>query len=192
MSPRTPRQFEEIREEKKTLIMDVALEHFASVGFHATTINHIAKHACISKGLMYNYFKSKEELLKEIINRSVNEIIVHFDPDRDGILSEDEFELFIRKLTSTLNDKRSIWRLFFQMMMQKEVREKLMEDTSFRGKKLNSSVVIRDTDFIPGILFMISDYFRRKSERMSSGFDPELEMDLFMNVLVSHVINSSL
>ena len=71
MSPRTPKQFEEIREEKKTLIMDVALEHFANEGYHNTTINHIAKHAGISKGLMYNYFESKEELLAEIINRSM-------------------------------------------------------------------------------------------------------------------------
>ncbi len=31
MSPRTPKQFQDIREEKKTLIMDVALEHFAQV-----------------------------------------------------------------------------------------------------------------------------------------------------------------
>ena len=44
MSPRTPLQFEEIREEKRNLIMDTALEHFAREGFHATTINHIAKH----------------------------------------------------------------------------------------------------------------------------------------------------
>ena len=70
MSPRTPKQFMEIREEKKTLIMDVALEHFANEGYFTTTINHIARHAGISKGLMYNYFESKEELLTEIINRS--------------------------------------------------------------------------------------------------------------------------
>ena len=43
--------------------MDVALQHFANKGFHATTIYHIAEHAGISKGLMYNYFNSKEELL---------------------------------------------------------------------------------------------------------------------------------
>ena len=60
MSPRTPQQFEEIREEKMTLIMDIALEHFANEGYHTTTINHIARHAGISKGLMYNYFESKE------------------------------------------------------------------------------------------------------------------------------------
>jgi leucyl aminopeptidase len=90
MSPRTPKQFKEIREEKRNLIMDTALEHFASEGYYATTINHIAKHAGISKGLMYNYFESKEALLKAIIQRSVMEVYSYFDIDRDGYLSEEE------------------------------------------------------------------------------------------------------
>ena len=106
MSPRTTRQFEEIREEKRTLIMDSALEHFAKEGYHATTITHIAKHAGISKGLMYNYFESKEALLRAIIERSVKEVLNYFDTNRDGYLSEDEFEFFVRKIGILLRQKR--------------------------------------------------------------------------------------
>ena len=84
MSPRSSAQFGEMREEKKTLIMDVALEHFSDYGFHSTTISHLAKHAGISKGLLYNYFKSKEELLAAIINRSLTEIYSSFNPDHDS------------------------------------------------------------------------------------------------------------
>ena len=98
MSPRSSAQFEEMREEKKALIMNTALEHFSDYGFHATTISHIAKHAGISKGLMYNYFKSKEELLAAIINRSLDEIYRSFNPDRDSTLTPDEFENFIRRI----------------------------------------------------------------------------------------------
>jgi AcrR family transcriptional regulator len=180
MSPKTKKQFEEMREEKRALIMDVALEHFAGVGFHATTINHIARHAGISKGLMYNYFKSKEELLSEIISRSVNEIFVHFDPDRDGFLSENEFEHFIRKLTASLREKRMIWRLFFQMMMQKEVREKILTLATVSDKLQHSGTTIGDMEFIPQIFRMISEYFERKRDKMGKGYDPELEMNIFM------------
>ena len=74
MSPRTSQQFQEMREEKMTLIMDVALEHFANEGYFRTTISHIARHAGISKGLMYNYFESKEALLRAIVHKSVNEV----------------------------------------------------------------------------------------------------------------------
>ena len=123
MSPRTSKQFEEIREEKRNLIMDTALEHFANQGYYATTINHIAKHAGISKGLMYNYFESKEALLEAILQKSVIEIYKYLDIDEDGSLSEAEFEFFVRKISVVLYEKKSFWRLFFQLLMQNEVRE---------------------------------------------------------------------
>ena len=66
MSPRTEEQFEEIRESKKNLIQEVALELFATRGYHSTSISMIAKEADISKGLLYNYFESKEELLNSM------------------------------------------------------------------------------------------------------------------------------
>ena len=47
------------------------------------------------KDLMYNYFEKKEELISVIIDRSMDEISQYFDPDKDGIFTEDEFELFI-------------------------------------------------------------------------------------------------
>ena len=127
MSPRTPEQFKEMREEKMTLIMDVALEHFANEGYHKTTINHIARHAGMSKGLMYNYFKSKESLLIAIIHKSVNEVYTYFDNDKDGYLSEEEFEFFIRKIIVIAKGKKIFWRLFFQLLMQNEVREQFLK-----------------------------------------------------------------
>lgn len=47
--------------------MDVALELFGTYGYHSTSISKIAREAGISKGLMYNYFESKEDLLYGII-----------------------------------------------------------------------------------------------------------------------------
>jgi len=65
--PRTEKQFEEIREFRKAMIMDVALELFANEGYYPTSISKIASKAGISKGLMYNYFKSKEVLITVMI-----------------------------------------------------------------------------------------------------------------------------
>jgi AcrR family transcriptional regulator len=183
MSPRTKKQFEEIREEKKALIMDVALEQFAVTGFHATTISHIARHAGISKGLMYNYFRSKEELLVEIIKRSVTEIYSHFDPNHDGYLTEDEFEFFVRKISSLIRDKRMIWRLFFQMMMQNEVREFLKKSGLFSFSSVSGTDVISEKNFMPGVIKMMGDYFLRKSKGKAGSYDPRLEMDMFIMTL---------
>jgi AcrR family transcriptional regulator len=180
MSPRTPKQFKDIREEKRNLIMDVALEHFAKAGFHATTINHIARHAGISKGLMYNYFSSKEELLSELIKRSVNEIYSNFDIDRDGYLSEEEFEVFIRKVYLLLREKRSIWRLLFQLMMQREV----MDHFTGAYKIQESAPSTSDQEqewMMAGVAKMVRDYFARKAASMPAGYDPVTEMEMFIH-----------
>ena len=66
MSPRTKEQFDEIRTGSKARIMQAALEVFSEEGFDKASISKIAGRAGVSKGLMYNYFKSKEELIKTI------------------------------------------------------------------------------------------------------------------------------
>jgi AcrR family transcriptional regulator len=179
MSPRTKKQFQEIREEKKALIMDVALEHFASKGYHHTTISHIARHAGISKGLMYNYFESKEELLTEIINRSMKEVARFLDPDNDGNLSEEEFELFIRKLFLILREKISFWRLLYQILMQQEVRTQLMksilqlaDEAKEPGSAYNSYLIT--------VTKMLNDYFIRKKVGRHEDYDPVLDMNMFI------------
>jgi AcrR family transcriptional regulator len=183
MSPRTPEQFEEMREERKTLIMDVALEHFAREGYHKTTINHIARHARISKGLMYNYFTSKESLLFEIIMRSVNEMYADFDRDKDGYLSGDEFEFFIRRLFKLLKEKKTFWRLLFQLIMQNEVREKILNSFPSFGIAVEENNINNDITFLNSIVNILTDYFIRKKDRESPGYNPYSELNLFILTL---------
>ena len=121
MSPRTPAQFEEIREEKTRLIMEVALELFANEGYHTTSISKIAKKAGISKGLMYNYFESKEDLLKAIIFHGIESLMEFFNPNHDGILSKDELIRFIKKMVETIKEHVIYYRLYFSLMAQAPV-----------------------------------------------------------------------
>jgi len=190
MSPRTSKQYEVIREEKIILIMDTALEHFANEGYFAATINHIAKHAGISKGLMYNYFESKEALLKAIIHKSISEVLNYFDIDRDGYLSEEEFEFFVRKVNVMLKEKRSFWRLLFQLLMQNDVREQFQK--SFVGTdSLERSGTVPELNLpVSQIMRMITDYFVRKKEEKLDGYDPEIEIKMFLITLKGFAITS--
>jgi len=179
MSPKTPEQFQEIREEKRTLIMDIALKYFASEGYHKTTISQIAKHAGISKGLMYNYFRSKEHLLSDIIDRTMEDIGRYFDPNNDGFLTEQEFELFIRKLFNVLREKIDFWRLFYQLLMQNEVRQQLMKST-LEPVKNPQDVYSNSSKFMKVVTEIMVDYFFRKKERKPEDYDPVLEMNMFI------------
>ena len=59
---------EDKKSRRKEQIMQGALKLFASKGFYNTTIPDIAKALEMSVGNMYNYFKSKDILAKEIIS----------------------------------------------------------------------------------------------------------------------------
>lgn len=66
MAPRNEEQFEEMREKSRDKIITAALKLFANNGFHNTSMSKVAQEAGISKGLIYNYFPSKDELLKGV------------------------------------------------------------------------------------------------------------------------------
>lgn len=132
--PRSPEQYIDIRKEKKQLIMKVALELFAENGYHATSISQIAKKAGISKGLSYNYFASKKEILDELIANGFNEIHNNFDLNKDGILTEEEFIYFIKQNFRILRENMQHWKLFFSLMLQPKVAESFSEDYKDKGE----------------------------------------------------------
>ncbi|MGW9128960.1 TetR/AcrR family transcriptional regulator, partial [Paenibacillus chitinolyticus] len=47
---------------------------FVKKGYHATSIDDVSKQAQISKGLLYNYYKGKEELLAAMVDIRIGEI----------------------------------------------------------------------------------------------------------------------
>jgi AcrR family transcriptional regulator len=131
MSPRTSEQFEEIREVKKALILDTALELFANEGFYKTSISVIAKKAGISKGLIYNYFESKEDLIRTIVFKGIDDLLQNFDPNKDSILTKDELNFFIEQNFRLLYSNIHFWKLFFGIIVQPQVL-KLVEKKLMR------------------------------------------------------------
>jgi AcrR family transcriptional regulator len=183
MTPRTPKQFQNIREEKKILIMDTALRQFANEGYHNTTISHIARYAGISKGLMYNYFKSKEELLNMIINRSMEDIFSNFNHDHQDNLSEEEFESFIRILFTHIRKNLSFWRLFYQLMLQKDVRDQFLKSYTGEASLVQKLYTIPGDSVTSEFATMLQKYFIRKKGKMDESYDPVLDLNMFIYTL---------
>lgn len=54
-------------DDKRAVIMEAALGVFASRGFHTSTVDQVAEAAGVAKGTIYLYFKSKNELLDQLV-----------------------------------------------------------------------------------------------------------------------------
>lgn len=132
--PRTPEQYEQMRQEKRRKIMDVALELFASEGYYATSVAKIAEKADISKGLLYNYFASKDDLLKEIAQVGFREIYGNLDINHDGVLTEGEFVCFIGRLIDIVNENKEFWLFYIHILMQPHVVEFVEKQLSESSK----------------------------------------------------------
>ena len=133
MAPKTKAQFEEVRQEKRELILETALEIFATYGYHAASISMIAQHAGIAKGLLYNYFESKEALLKAVINTGFKDFFEIFTPLFDENFSEEmftteQFRKLIKKIFTIMQDNIHFWRLYFALAFQPGVTEIIYQD----------------------------------------------------------------
>ena len=59
------------KEDRPQEITAAAFEAFAEKGFAAARVDDVAKRAGVSKGLLYLYFKTKEELFKAVVKSVV-------------------------------------------------------------------------------------------------------------------------
>lgn len=126
--PRSKEQFNEIRTNRKKQIMLVAVELFANQGYFSTSMNQIAKAAEISKGLTYNYFHNKEDLLKSIILDIMFQVMDKVNPNHDSEIDDDEAQTFIENFLDVIVDNPQEWKLYFQIFIQKDVLEIILND----------------------------------------------------------------
>jgi len=163
MSPRTKKQLDEIKKDKHGIILNAALIVFSENGYHSASISKIAKTAEISKGLIYNYFESKEALLNEIILSGLAKLTGFFNPNNDGFLTEDEFDLFLNSLTKIIKENISYWKLYYSVILQHSVLELLKE---------------KIMEFTQGYFTILINYFSRHNSK-----NPEAEAMLLTTTL---------
>jgi TetR/AcrR family transcriptional regulator, fatty acid metabolism regulator protein len=57
-------------EDKRRHLLDAAVRVFARKGFHATRVGDIAEEAGVAHGLLYHYFKSKDQVLEAVFHEN--------------------------------------------------------------------------------------------------------------------------
>jgi TetR/AcrR family transcriptional regulator, fatty acid metabolism regulator protein len=63
------------QEDKRRLILDASVRVFARKGYHTSRVGDIAEEAGVAHGLLYHYFRSKEELLETIFRETWRDVL---------------------------------------------------------------------------------------------------------------------
>lgn len=95
-------------------IMDAAFRLIAKKGYEGTSIAEIAEEAGVSKGLLYNYFTGKQDLLEKMVLNAVEgadkvmETLITDDPRKT-------LENIIRWLFHELRERTDYFRLMMEL-----------------------------------------------------------------------------
>jgi len=134
-------------------ILNTATKIFARKGFDGARVEEIAQKAGVNKALIYYYFKSKEEILEEIMKRFLEESLQRKQKllERSSPMSTEEliqssaeriFDLYKGNedvlriiITEELKSKKKQWPLFQLLDMGLKDGLKQAEDVGFSIKK---------------------------------------------------------
>ena len=104
----------------KNKIMDVSIDLFSQFGYDGVSVRQIASEVGIRESSIYNHFKSKEEILKAIMDYYIEEMTSDEIPMEQAALNLDRgFDYFYKAgcdaFLSKLKEKKmmKISRLFF-------------------------------------------------------------------------------
>jgi AcrR family transcriptional regulator len=66
-------------EDKRRQLLDAAVRVFARKGFHASRVGDIAEEAGVAHGLLYHYFKSKDQVLEAVFHENWSLLIARIE-----------------------------------------------------------------------------------------------------------------
>lgn len=125
--PRTPEENDRIRQASKEKIRAAAMELFIKQGYYATSISDIAKQAGISKGLLYNYYKGKEELLSEMVEARIKEVVEVMEEAFTLYTPREQLEHIINGAIDNIHQKPEVHRFYLHLQTQPESDEELIK-----------------------------------------------------------------
>src|SRR5690606_27373486 len=152
-------------------IMDAAFRLIAKKGYESASVAEIAAAAGVSKGLVYSYFKSKQDLVEKIVANAVSEA----DAGMETLITDDPtvtFENIIRYLFKALKERPDHFRLMFELSFKIDQFE-FVHDMAAQKYKFYSG--------------FLEDLFRRMHFPDPAG-EAKMLMALFDGIGVQYVV----
>lgn len=107
----------------KQKLLNAALNLFESQGYFSTTIEQITVEAGVSKGLVYNYFRSKEELLSALVENATVAMLSTANELMAPQTVEESFSQFIDSFFGFLKTERRFLKLQLTLLLMPELQQ---------------------------------------------------------------------
>lgn len=163
-----PKQtFFNLPDEKRTQIMDAAINEFAEYGLENSSTNRIVANSGISKGSFYQYFEDKQDVFNHIMTMLAEEKIAFFEDKRPPNGNMDTFGYY-RWLIKTGMEFNSINPRLVQAVTRVLLDEGQYYGKEFEGYREQSTEALKT---------MIEQAMQRGE------MDPSVDMELAIMVM---------
>jgi TetR/AcrR family fatty acid metabolism transcriptional regulator len=175
----TPTERARSGSDKRQLILDSAIKVFARTGYHGSRVSDIAREAGIAYGLVYHYFKNKEEILDTIFDEQWTAFLEALEAIAEGSSSTENKLLSIAGLILNAYRVRSDWVRVLVFEIQRSPRFANPEQIQAVGAAFRMVArVLRDG---------------QKSGELREDLDPDVACFVFVGgldiVVTSRVLN---
>lgn len=124
---------------QKELIVNTALKLFAKHGYDSTPISLIARTAKVSQGLMYNFFKGKEALLKEMMAMGFADIAQSMTSYEKEMEPRQAIALHIQSTIQIIKQHQEFWKLLHAIRLQGKVASSMQKQFQEVVKNVTST-----------------------------------------------------
>ena len=134
-------RFKNIDPEKRDKIINAAIEEFAANGYEKASTNEIVKNAGISRGLLYHYFRDKEELYDLLTKYAIETFVDKINSSIDW----EEPDIFerLKQITFVKIEVSRVYPKLFNFVVNiflKDMNVQTMEDAYAFYEKLGINI----------------------------------------------------
>ncbi len=114
--------------DTKEKILTAARDIFIENGYDKTKMDDIAAKAQVNKVMLYYHFKSKENILKELISKIIENAKIKLSEALESLKNEKKIlpELLVAKLDETIGQEKAFIRLILSEVLRKNVDANLV------------------------------------------------------------------
>lgn len=126
MTRKKTKRDEDLLERRKNQILEAAIQVFSKKGFEGSTTKEIAKKAKVSEGTIFRYFRTKKDILVQMLNILVDQTLFDFVEQIESGVDAEEVIKSLLKLhyRFIVNNYDLLKILLFEVQFHKELKEK--------------------------------------------------------------------